>query len=280
MADTKIAWTEKVWNPVTGCTKVSEGCKNCYAEKMAKRLMAMGSPKYFNGFDPTWHADYLDEPYKWKKPCKIFVCSMGDLFHKKIPFEFHAHVWDTMFNLGGSELRSLPKHIFLILTKRPERILEFSKYMAERGRPINYSNVWIGTSAENQEQANKRIPVLLKTPAVKRFVSIEPMLGPVDLSKICLLKKDGSGPDVTINSLFGWHGGLDSPDKTNLDWVIVGAESGPNRRPCKIEWVRDIVNQCKKAGVPVFVKQLDLDGKLSKDPEEWPEDLRIQEFPK
>ena len=250
MADTKIAWTEKVWNPVTGCTKTSEGCKNCYAEGLFKRF----GKKWGYGFGEIAYHEYrLEDPLYWKKPKKIFVCSMGDLFHEDVK---DLYIWEVL-----KVAISVKRHTFLILTKRPEIMKDvlsrFYWWNSETNR-----NIWIGISAENQKQMYKRVPTLLDFPAAKRFVSIEPILGPIEISK--------------------WVGAVFpkiAPPEHGINWVIVGAESGPNRRPCKIEWVRSIVKQCKAAGVPVFVKQLHIDGKVSTDPEEWPEDLRIQEVP-
>ena len=269
---TKIAWTDEAWNPVTGCTKIAAGCQNCYAERMAKRLKAMGQPKYRNGFDVTFHPDSLAEPLKWKRPRRVFVCSMGDLFHDDVPFEFIAAAFAVM-GLAGDQT-------FQVLTKRPERMVEFfkwqedkklSSYLADyvlqphgwswgaacsnldgpcsRQRPL--SNVWLGTSVSTQGDT-ERIAELLDSSASIQFVSMEPLLEAVYLG------------DFTIY----------------LDWVIVGCESGPGARPCNLDWVRSIRDQCRAAGVPLFVKQLELGGRVVKDVEQFPEDLQIQEFPR
>ncbi len=235
---TKIQWTDTTWNPVTGCTKVSPGCLNCYAEKMAKRLQAMGQPKYADGFKVKLHPDVFDKPLHWKKPRKIFVCSMSDLFHEDVPIAFIDCVIHTM--------AVCPQHKFQLLTKRPERM----KFVLG-GKGV-LPNVWLGVTAEDQQRAHERIPPLHAAPAAVRFLSLEPLLGPIFLGSYLI----------------------------GIDQVIVGGESGPNRRECKIEWVRDIVEQCRSAGVAVFVKQLHIDGKLVKDIEQFPEDLRIREFPK
>jgi protein gp37 len=159
---TKIEWTKKTWNPITGCTKISPGCANCYAEKMALRLQAMKNPKYRNGFEVTIHTDRLEEPLKWKKPCSVFVCSMGDLFHHDVSDEMRFKVLKTIVNT--------PQHTYQILTKR----IGVAHSIFTHCRVPN--NLWLGVTAENQAMADKRIPVLLEIPAKVRFVSIEPML--------------------------------------------------------------------------------------------------------
>ena len=189
----KIEWTEKTWNPASGCTKISDGCKNCYAEKMAYRLQAMGTKGYENGFAVTLHPEKLDEPLKHKKPTIYFVCSMGDLFHEDMPFEFIDSVWAVMAAAG--------QHTFQVLTKRPDRMKEYLENQKYSPNSLGIAfariagnkktkdflqplpNVWLGVTAENQEQADKRIPILLDTPAALRFVSIEPMLSGIDLKK-------------------------------------------------------------------------------------------------
>ena len=297
MGKSNIEWTDMVWNPVTGCTKISEGCQNCYAERMAMR---------FTGhFNVTLHPDRLNQPLHWRKPRRIFVCSMGDLFHEDVPDEFV----DKVMAIMAIQDQLYPKHTFLVLTKRPARmkiyfdklysfnraedgnsygrlLSEISKYAPDyvfgsyscRENFLPFSNLWLGVTAENQEQADKRIPILLQIPAAKRFVSIEPLLGPVDLTRINVSQLPAcngyvaNALDSRINSI------LDKPYK-HLDWVIIGAESGPNRRECKIEWVRAILSQCRAVGIPVFIKQLHINGKLSKNMAEWPEDLRVREYP-
>lgn len=211
MADSKIEWTDSTWNPVTGCTKISPGCKNCYAERMSKRLKAMGQPNYENGFKLTLHPHMLKKPLEWKKPSLIFVNSMSDLFHQDVPLEFILQVFDTM--------REANWHQFQVLTKRSERLMELSPKIAWP------DNVWMGVSVENQDYTY-RIDHLRKTEAKIKFLSIEPLIGPV----------------VEMN--------LD-----NIDWVIVGGESGPGSRPIEKDWVLEIKNQCKKVDVPFFFKQ-------------------------
>lgn len=211
MKTTKIEWTDKTWNPITGCTKYSQGCINCYAETMSRRLKAMGLDKYTNGFELTLHSDCLEEPMQWKKPHNIFVCSMSDLFHKDVPFEFIDEVMCTINNT--------PQHRYQILTKRAERMAE---YFATREIP---QNAWLGVTVEAQTSKN-RIDILRTLAAPIRFLSCEPLLE--DLG--CL--------------------NLD-----NIDWVIVGGESGPSARPMKENWVLSIKEQTDKQKSAFFFKQ-------------------------
>ena len=211
MATTKIEWTESSWNPVTGCTKISAGCKNCYAERMAKRLKAMGQPNYRNGFKVTCHPHVLDLPLQWKKPRTIFVNSMSDLFHEDVPPAFVEKIFAVM--------NRARRHTFQVLTKRPERLAEL---MAR----FDWSpNIWMGVTVEHADYLG-RIDLLRTVPAAVRFLSIEPMLGPM--------------PDLNLEK---------------IDWVIVGGESGPGARPIKKEWVVQVRDLCIKAGVPFFFKQ-------------------------
>jgi len=211
MATSKIEWTESSWNPVTGCTKVSDGCKNCYAERMAKRLKAMGQPNYQNGFKVTCHPHTLSLPLKWKKPRTIFVNSMSDLFHEEIPLAFLDEIFFTM-----NEARW---HTFQILTKRAE-------YMARIASRFNWTpNIWMGVTVESAKYID-RIDLLRSVPAAVRFLSLEPLLGPIR--------------DLNLKG---------------IDWVIVGGESGPGARPMRKEWVLEIRDRCLNAGVPFFFKQ-------------------------
>ena len=206
-----IEWTESTWNPLTGCTKISPGCKHCYAERMAKRLHAMGQPNYANGFKLTLHPQALEIPLGWKKPQMIFVNSMSDLFHKDVPVDFVQQVFDVM--------RRADWHTFQVLTKRAERLLELDPQIEWP------SNVWMGVSVENQDY-KYRIDLLRQTQARIKFLSLEPLLGP--LSRLNL---------------------------EGINWVIVGGESGPGARPLLEEWVIDIRDQCKAKRVPFFFKQ-------------------------
>ena len=335
-----IEWTDATWNPVVGCTPVSSGCLNCYAATMAKRLEGMGQepyvgltvggktcarPRGYVRFDGTVRtlADRLVAPLGWKKPRRVFVCSMSDLFHAQVPFEFIDRVFAVM--------ALCPQHTFQVLTKRPERMAKYTnelvmgkrslgdclkgldceglggrllimkaygvKFGAGDGKPPYkpFPNVWLGTSVEDQAAADDRIPHLLNCPAAVRFLSCEPLLGPVSVwSEIWRLKNMGHEPGPK-----GGSGKL-------LHWVIVGGESGPGARACEVEWVRSIVKQCKGAGVPCFVKQLGtkpvngaflqqpVTGKIDSpaggngrrfvdrkggDPAEWPDNLRVRQFP-
>jgi protein gp37 len=237
MGKTKIEWTDQTWNPVTGCTKISEGCAHCYAKRMSKRLAGRcGYPEAPHNFDVTLHPDRLDEPLRWRKPRRVFVCSMGDLFHEDVPFGFIRRVFWTMWHWSSI-------HIYQILTKRPHIMLSFFDYLqgTDGGDLIGLPNVWLGVTAENQEQADKRIPILLQIPAAVRFVSVEPMLGPADLSEWINPQGATARDDPARYSL--------------LDWVICGGESGPGARPMHPDWARSLRDQCQMAGVPFFFKQ-------------------------
>lgn len=233
MAKTKIEWADSVWNPVTGCTPVSPGCDHCYAQTMAHRLNAMGVAGYERGFEVTLHPERLEEPRYWKKSRRIFVVSMGDLFHVGVPFKFIERVWDTMFNCSGIV------HDFMILTKRPDRMAEFYQWMHDaRNRRTNFPNVWLGVTGENQAELDRRMNVLVTIPAAKLFVSIEPQLERVNAN----------------------------PWLPALSLVICGCESGTHRRPFDEQWARDLKDQCVTANVPFFFKQSIQDGKLVKAP--------------
>ncbi|MEW1803254.1 phage Gp37/Gp68 family protein [Streptomyces virginiae] len=288
-----IEWTEQTWNPTTGCDKISPGCDNCYALTMAKRLKAMGQAKYQTdgnpvtsgpGFGIATHDDVLTEPLRWKKPRKVFVNSMSDLFHARVPREFLARVFAVM--------AATPQHTYQILTKRPERAariltdlctcgtghppgehlrsqmewaatshsptyvpgLEHGIYHRS-GWPL--PNVWIGTSIESNDYA-RRADALRQTPAAVRFISAEPLLGP-----------------------------LPSLDVTGIDWVIYGGESGPGARPLELDWIRDGIAICRAAGAAPFVKQLGsvwastngASDRKGGTPGDWPADLRVREYP-
>ena len=206
-----IEWTDSTWNPVTGCTKISPGCRYCYAERMAKRLQAMGQRNYSRGFKLAIHEDSLDLPLKWKKPQNIFVNSMSDLFHEEIPPDFICKVFEIM--------KTASWHRFQILTKRADRLLEMNAGL------FWPSNVWMGVSVENAKY-KFRIDMLRQCGAAVKFLSIEPLIEPIGR--------------INLN---------------NIDWVIVGGESGPRARPMEVEWVTEIRDQCLSADVPFFFKQ-------------------------
>jgi len=276
----KIEWTNETWNPLIGCSKVSEGCENCYAEKMAKRLKAMGMLQYQRVVDDNgWTEkiylakDQMEKPLHWKKPRMIFVCSMSDLFYYRILPKQLRRTQDI--------ISRCPQHTFQILTKQPIRMQRFVEQ-----NPFS-KNVWLGVSCENQRWADERIPHLLDTPAVVCFVSFEPLLGPVNLEKneCCCAKCGGCGEGYAGEPSTICHVCGGSGMGSRLDWVIIGAESigGRPGRECKLEWVLDIVRECKDANTPVFVKQVHVhkNGRLilSKDPAEWPEEIRLREYP-
>ena len=290
---TKIEWAEEVWNPVTGCTKVSPGCQNCYAERMSTRLAGRHGYPADEPFVVTLHPDKVGKPLKWITSRKVFVCSMGDLFHYDVKDDWILAVFVAMGltyrNTG--EMKEIspghkvaihePKHTFMILTKRPERMKNFilrllskevdeewdkkahiiaTNLAANDGSPLpgnaiftfggwvndGMPGLWLGVTCENQEQSDKRIPVLLQIPTAVRFVSVEPMLGPVDLT-----------PWFPWDShRKGISGYMPNPDyKQGLHWVVCGGESGPGARPMHPDWARGLRDQCVAAGVPYFFKQ-------------------------
>jgi len=273
MAKTKIEWATDVWNPTVGCTKVSAGCKNCYAERMYER------------FNPTekfsevkCYPERLEQPLRWKKSRHVFVDSMSDLFHPDVPGNFIAQVFAIC--------RIAEQHTFMILTKRAgymvaclndpyfwKEVTNQVEYFAENGPTVDTtpSNVWLGVSVEDQNAADERIPLLLQTPAAVRFVSVEPMLGKIDLWKYATCEEtfgsiyDHRGTYPFYQAL-GW---ANTSVKTNdgIDWVIAGCESGPRARPMNYEWVAELRDDCEAADVPFFLKQMMVDGKLIKMPE-------------
>lgn len=210
---TRISWADATWNPWRGCTPLSAGCNNCYAALRADRFPA----QYPHGFRvlERSRSTFMD-PVKWKDPRRIFVCSLSDFFHPGA---------DDWRDAALEVMHMADHHTYLLLTKRPERAWQ-------ENLPSPSVDYWLGVTAENQEQAERRVPTLLEQPAALHFVSIEPMLGPVSLEYLAPAEQEGF-----------------------VDWVIVGAESGPNRRPCNVEWIEDAVDECRAAGVPVFVKQ-------------------------
>lgn len=282
---TSIEWTDVTWNPVTGCDKVSAGCKNCYAEGVADRFFAKqyapngdGSPRKFT--DVRSHPDRLEQPLHWKKPRRVFVNSMSDLFHESVPEEFIRAVFTIM--------RQAQQHTFQVLTKRPERMLEIigtwqkNGLLLREGYGCVLPNVWLGVSVESQKFADERIPLLLQTPAAVRFLSVEPMLEEVDLQHF--------QEHLPSSFHFGWLEGI--------HWVICGGESGPGARMFRPEWATSLMKQCKAAEVPFFMKQMGsypvldprydqtisgysrkLQDRKGGDMSEWPEHLRVREFP-
>ena len=310
--DGGIAWTDETWNPVTGCAKVSPGCAHCYAETVALRFWATQYPPVeYDTYsadnccqvtemrareftDVQCHEDRLDQPLRWKRPRRVFVNSMSDLFHEDVPDAFIDKIFAVM--------ALAPQHTFQCLTKRAERMLSYMRAgdlpnriakatNAVWGNPYDVwplPNVWLGVSCENQHFADERIPLLLQTPAAVRFISAEPLLGPISFrwAKWQPLSREPGGNPHGTNHLDGLR---------RLNLVIVGGESGPKARPCDLVWIRSIRDQCQAAGVPVFVKQMGSQPTNSAQPDgdlvqafitgkgadisEWPEDLRVREMP-
>ena len=268
-ARTKISWTDYTWNVVTGCTKVSQGCKNCYAETIANRFW---KDRKFT--DVKYHPERLGQLYRLRKPRMIFVNSMSDLFHDKVPAGVIIDIFDAIANND--------QHTYQILTKRPQRMQELiSEYM---GWVMGQKNIWLGVSVEDQKTVDERIPSLLQTPAAVRWISVEPLLEHIEL-------RDGyKSIGAICSSCTGeghYHDNFNTPcpeckqtgKHTPIDWVVVGCESGPKKRECKIEWVEDIVNQCKRAKIPVFVKQIQINGKVERDIDNFPKGLQVREYP-
>jgi protein gp37 len=354
-----IEWTDATWNPVTGCTKVSQGCKHCYAERVFPRaynrqaVVRVGkdgieSTRVREFTDVAVHPDRLEMPLRWRRPRRIFVNSMSDMFHEDVPDDFIVDVFATM--------ALAPRHTFQILTKRPERMLTWltrtaaprkgevigrawsmlghmPKYVHEgiMQRPWPLPNVWLGVSVEDQETADERIPLLLETPAAVHWISAEPLLGPITFKlymlteRPCFVCKEEDELGIArgahshpINC--GWRHDLERVGKppqrerpgSGLDWVVVGGESGRHGRPFDIAWARSLMAQCRAANVPVLMKQLGVDPRWNgvSSPEEpgwptgilrndtgegnwrpmlrdrkggdmaeWPEDLRVREYP-
>lgn len=206
-----IEWTEATWNPITGCSKVSQGCKHCYAERLAKRLQAMGSANYRNGFSLTLHPKMLELPLTWKRPRRIFVNSMSDIFHPDVPTDFILDIWRTML--------AAPQHQYQILTKRPERLEEINELV------VWAPHIWMGVTVESDRHID-RIEKLRRCDSSVKFLSLEPLLGPIH--------------DVNLQG---------------IDWAIVGGESGPKSRPMHIDWVTDLRDQCLSQSVLFFFKQ-------------------------
>ena len=253
---TGIEWTDATWNPVTGCTKVSQGCKNCYAKRDWARLAAMPNNVYSGReFEQVaCHPERLDQPRHWRNPRRVFVNSMSDLFHEDVPDEFV----DDVFAVMGACEEEQRWHIFQILTKRPERMREYmrtrahSAYNKRRlGRELfPPRNVWLGVSVEDQATADERIPLLLQTPAAVRWISAEPLLGHIDLKKLAPAgypyELDAIDPESNDGTYY---------ERTWLDWVVVGGESGQNARPMHPVWAHGIRKQCAAANIPFFFKQ-------------------------
>lgn len=259
----KIQWTEETWNPIVGCTKVSQGCKHCYAEVMAKRIKAMGHVAHYQDVvdERGWTGQMrlaprhiLEMPLRRRKPTTYFVNSMSDLFHEGVEYTDLTHIFEVM--------NSASRHTFIILTKRADRMREFIPDWFRVGQP----RIWCGVSVEDQATADERLHHLVRTPAAIRLVSYEPALGPVDFS----------------------------PWMDSIDWIIVGGESGPKAREFEVNWARDVKAVCEEHSTAFFMKQmgrrpyiaipgkavwLELKDSKGGDISEWPEDLRVREIP-
>ena len=268
--ETKIQWTDATWNPVSGCSHVSEGCRNCYAESFARRFQKDFKPWTTPNaaHNVRLHPERFEQPLRWKKPRRVFVNSVSDLFHPNVPSVFIAKVFGAM--------QTASQHVFQVLTKRPERMRTwiewFSTQWLDRGAyPAQYGHVWLGVSAEDQPTFDERVPLLLQTLAAKRFVSLEPMLGPINARRIRLTPP--KRPEGAIRPIADWDEidplehtainelGIQYRIKSGIDWVVAGCESGPNRRNADIEWFRSIRDQCVSAATPFFLKQIYLAGK-------------------
>lgn len=246
---TKIEWADETWNPVTGCTPVSAGCKNCYAKRMARRLAGRhGYPEAPNHFNVTLRHDRILQPPKWRKPRRIFVCSMSDLFHKDVPDEF---IFDVL-----TVVADCPQHTFLVLTKRPKRMA----HMWRRAEVDAYPNLWLGVSAETQATADERIPQLLAMPAALHYLSLEPLLEEVRVHEWL-----GSVRRYTKDKGASWS-------ERQIGWCIAGAETGPGARYMNRDWARRALADCRAARIPFFMKQMS--GR-----ERIPDDLMIREYP-
>jgi protein gp37 len=265
MAKTNIEWADSVWNPITGCTPVSAGCKNCYAKRMAKRLAGRcGYPEAPHEFDVTVHEDKMDEPLRWRKPRLVFVCSMGDLFHEDVITK-HAGMLVDIFAV----MALARAHHFLLLTKRPHIAASFFDDLSGNAfrRDVEYvqlsnglrrviecernltwplPNVWFGTTAENQARADERIPQLLRIPAAGHFVSYEPALGPVDWDEFLWDYRLPEHSLATSTKII----------RPGVKWLIAGGETGPGARPSHPDWFREVRDQCAEAGVPFLLKSL------------------------
>jgi protein gp37 len=239
-----IEWTDATWNPVTGCSKVSEGCRNCYAEALSLRFGRSKKPwaAQFAAENVVLHPERLTQPLRWRDPRMIFVNSMSDLFHERIPDDFIGQIFAVMGEASH--------HTFQVLTKRPERMLNWQ----QRHPQLSPPNVWLGVSVENQQAADERISLLMYAQAEVRFLSCEPLLGPVNLTDV--RPSEVEHYDILRGRLYGLGRLAEPRVAPRIDWVIVGGESGPRHRPMDLNWARDLRDQCVEANVPFFFKQV------------------------
>lgn len=245
MSKTKIEWTEKTWNPVTGCDKVSQGCKNCYAESIAKRFWGI---RKFNNIEI--HYSKFDIPAKDKKPSMYFVNSMSDLFHESLTFQEIKQIWDIM--------KLNPQHTFQVLTKRPEQAFKFYNFLTYKiQEKFDAKNIWLGVSVEDNKNL-ERIKQLEQIEITTKFISFEPLLERIDLSAYFM-----------ENSI----------DFSQIKWAIIGCESGSSKRNCELSWIEELVQDLKYFEIKTFVKQINVNGTVIKNINNFPGDLKIREYP-
>ena len=293
---TKIQWCDEVWNPIVGCSKISAGCERCYAASAAKTARLQQFPQYQKVKDWNGTVEFvpsqLEKPYKWKKGKRIFVGSMADIFHENVPFKWLEEIM--------AMIEETAQHTYQILTKRPERMIDFFDWYSARCSDESIGdikwrmpdNIWLGVSCENQAMADKRIPLLLEIPAKVRFLSCEPLLEPINLSKFLPIEWS----EIAEDWIESWPGIGSYSASDYPNWVITGGESGASARPCHVDWIRDIASQCQSAKVAIFIKQLGsnaiatrsdntgnyklkLQDRKGSDILEWFDDLRLQQFP-
>lgn len=264
---TKIAYVDETWNPVSGCTKYGVGCQNCYAETIASRFW--GKRKFS---DIHCHSERLVQPLRWRKPRRILICSMGDLFHELVPFEFINKAWNTIGRCS--------RHTFLVLTKRPKIAIKFYRQNPEYDtNELILPNVHLGVTICTQKEADEKIPTLSQIPAAHRWISAEPLLSEIKLPyhRVDYCGVCGEEQSPKDECYYCQSDDMRVKRICDFDQVVVGCESGPKRRPCKLEWIRLIVQQCKASGIKCFVKQIEINGKVEHDISKFPVDLRIRE---
>lgn len=267
---TGIPYCDETWNPIIGCTKIASGCANCWAEKLhTQRHKAYWAGRklpvqYSNAFgEIRLRHERLEQPLHWRKPRTIFVNSMSDTFHEDVPDEFLYKMWNIFYDT--------PRHTYQLFTKRFSRALDFADYMAAyyQGPQAYPDNVHVFFSVSTQAELDNAVPILLQIPAAVRGLSLEPLLGPIDLGRKAIWTGHEQKQALSVGMRL----------RQEVHCVIVGCESGPNRRPCEWKWIRNIVEQCKEAGVCCYAKQIEIDGKVVTDPKKFPKDLRVRQYP-